>query len=62
MLLPVNQHFIAYHALTSEVQSLLTKPRFDSLPLTLIRPQNLKAKLKSHSNSLVTTFCHFIYG
>ena len=46
MLLPI-QHFIAYHTLTSEVQSLLTKPQFDSLALTLIQPQNSKAKPKS---------------
>jgi len=47
MLLPVNQHLITYHALTSEVQSLLTKLQLDLLALTLIRPQNSKAKPKS---------------
>jgi len=46
MLLPVNKHFIAYHALESEVQSLLAKAQLDLLALTLIRPQNLKAKPK----------------
>jgi len=46
-LLPVNQHFIAYHALKSKVQSLLTKPKLDSLALTLIRPQNSKVNPKS---------------
>ena len=46
MSLPVNQRFIAYHALTNEVQSLLTKPQLDSLALTLIQPQNLKVKPK----------------
>ena len=31
MLLNVNQHFIAYHVLTNQVQLLLTKPQFSTL-------------------------------
>jgi len=42
-----NQHFIANHMLTNQVQLLLTKPWLDSLALTLIRPQNSKAKPNS---------------
>ena len=37
----------AYHALTNQAQSLLTKPQLPTLALALIRPQNLKGKPKS---------------
>jgi len=46
MKLHVNQHFKAYHALTDQVQSLLTKPQLHALGLVLIRPQNSKGKPK----------------
>jgi len=46
MLLHVNQHFIAYHALTNQAQLLFTKLRLNILALALIRPQNSKGKSK----------------
>jgi len=48
MLLHVNQHFIAYHALINQVQLLFTKPQLSTLALTLIWTQNLNTNFDTN--------------
>jgi len=60
MSLHVNQPFIAYHTLTNQVQSLLTKPQLSTLGLALIWPQNSKENLNLDTYLLKQFSYHFL--